>query len=326
MALSDVAGTDFRGVVVGGIVRAVKARVGGPMCQCLKRAALFLLAGACATFLLSETVSAQEYVTNGGFESGLTGWVSNDFIADAGAGHNSSKFALGPNSGTSASLSQTTAALLAGRYIFSFWYRTFPNQIDVNVTASIGGTQVFSTTTNITSYAEFSQNVTLSGTNTISFTADSSGNVLFLDDVSLLYLNLLSQLPAAARPTNPSNVAFAIDSSTGALPTGFNGLYSLTGNTLSVALGQLSGEPGASVAQTGITAINQFVGAIFDTFVSETDAGTPFSAASAYAPQKKVSREAQDAYAAMTPRDALAPVSRWSVWASGYGGSQRIDG
>jgi len=50
--------------------------------------------------------------------------------------------------------------------------------------------------------------------------------------------------------------------------------------------------------------------------------------ANAYAARRQVSREAKDAYAAVTPRDrrALSFEQRWTVWASAYGGNSRVNG
>jgi uncharacterized protein with beta-barrel porin domain len=100
----------------------------------------------------------------------------------------------------------------------------------------------------------------------------------------------------------------------------------LNGNGLS----QASGQPGASTAQSGIGGIGQFANAIFDgAFDDNTGKGvTGFAEDNSYAAKPKVSREAKDAYAAVTPRDRSAPSfeARWNVWASVYGGNSRVNG
>jgi uncharacterized protein with beta-barrel porin domain len=97
------------------------------------------------------------------------------------------------------------------------------------------------------------------------------------------------------------------------------------------ALTQLSGQPGATAAQTSAAATGQFINAIFDDVLGGTGDGGATTAAqdgdaNAYAATPRLSREAKDAYAAVTPRDRAAFVARWRVWATVYGGNSRVSG
>jgi uncharacterized protein with beta-barrel porin domain len=97
------------------------------------------------------------------------------------------------------------------------------------------------------------------------------------------------------------------------------------------ALSQASGQPGASTSQTGMTATGQFLNAVFGNafngggtlgFAQDDDQ------ANAYAANRVASREAKGAYAAVTPRDGKTPTfaRRWSMFASVYGGNDRVGG
>jgi uncharacterized protein with beta-barrel porin domain len=103
-------------------------------------------------------------------------------------------------------------------------------------------------------------------------------------------------------------------------------------------LTQASGETATAVQQTSFNAMDQFLGLLMDPGVGE-QGGTRWSANGlsnfasadeelAYAASKRARRASeQDAYGLM----AKAPMHtvydpRWSVWASGFGGSQSSDG
>jgi autotransporter-associated beta strand protein len=133
---------------------------------------------------------------------------------------------------------------------------------------------------------------------------------------------------------NQSGIANALINyfnANGGIPTVFG---TMNGNGLS----QASGQPGGSVAHSGGAAPGQFVNAIFGNAFGGGGSGGPLGFAqdddeanaqtNAYAAKRKVSREAKDAYAAVTPRDVKAPTfeGRWSVFASIYGGNNRVGG
>jgi uncharacterized protein with beta-barrel porin domain len=114
-----------------------------------------------------------------------------------------------------------------------------------------------------------------------------------------------------------------------------NGVTSLPGYNL--ALTQLSGEAATGTQQTTFDAMNIFMGTMLDPFnrgATSTPGGGSASGyasegdASAYASDgRKRSNAERDAYAMFT-KTAVAKTwdPRWSVWASGFGGSQTTDG
>jgi uncharacterized protein with beta-barrel porin domain len=81
--------------------------------------------------------------------------------------------------------------------------------------------------------------------------------------------------------------------------------------------------------------VGQFINGVFDGAFGDgpgQGGATAFAPqvdeANAYAPKRQVSREAKEAYAAVTPRDPRSPSfeQRWNVWASAYGGNSRVNG
>jgi uncharacterized protein with beta-barrel porin domain len=148
-------------------------------------------------------------------------------------------------------------------------------------------------------------------------------------DATHAYLNLSLAFiapPSSGLSGNQSNVGNALINyfnANGGIPLVFGGLAA---NGLS----QASGQPGASTAQSGITGVGQFANAVFDSAFDDNGQGgaAGFAEDNSYAPKRKVSREAKDAYAAVTPRDRRAPSfeARWNVWASVYGGNSRVNG
>lgn len=157
----------------------------------------------------------------------------------------------------------------------------------------------------------------------------TAGDVLLTVD----QFYLASLLPAAAN-ANQRNVARALDDGVTAgstLPTALENIFYLSGDTLLNALSQLSGEPGAGAQQSLLSGAGLFMSSVFDNaFGNPSGAsgqGGVSGGALGYVSQPRVSPAAQEAYAAMTPRDRRIPFEqRWSVWASGYGGSARVSG
>jgi len=110
-----------------------------------------------------------------------------------------------------------------------------------------------------------------------------------------------------------------------------NGPTSLAGYGL--VLNQLSGETATGSQQTTFNAMGQFMGLLTDPFMNRGGGANPVPGASgyadeasAYASSNRLSAE-RDAYAMFT-KAPLAKVydPRWSVWASGFGGSQSTSG
>jgi uncharacterized protein with beta-barrel porin domain len=309
----------------------------------------------CLTLAGTPTVSsAQNLVQNPGFETNIgcaaANWTSVGTCGTTYAYNN-----VFPHSGTQnlvianfgagpANISQTIAPA-AGRYNFSFWYDVFGSGCGCgSFTATVGSRSFNISAATAAPYTLFSQQFTLpAGATTVTFATASGINfALAIDDVSLTFLGslLLSpQLPAGA-PVNPTNVAAAIDSlinAGGTLPAGFQNLFNLTPQQLTLALTQVSGETATGAQQTTFNAMNLFMGVLTDPFISgRGDAAiggaTPFAEegdVSAYASSGKPrTKSERDAYAAVyTKAPPLAPFEqRWSVWGAGFGGSQTTDG
>jgi uncharacterized protein with beta-barrel porin domain len=156
-----------------------------------------------------------------------------------------------------------------------------------------------------------------------------------------VYLNLnasLSSLTSTFGP-NSQHIAKLLDTtlnSSGLLPSDLGSLYMLSGQNLGTALTQASGETATGAQQSTFQAMGQFMNLLTDPFAgrgnsvngsaspsgyADEDGGT-----SAYASSQKLAAE-RSAYAMFT-KAPLAKVyePRWSVWASGFGGSQSTDG
>lgn len=133
---------------------------------------------------------------------------------------------------------------------------------------------------------------------------------------------LLSAAVPSNGTTNQRNVAQAFDSAIAGgatLPTAFENVFFLSGDALLNALSQLSGESGAATQQSLLTGAGLFMGSVFDNaFGLPPGVAGQGGAPLGYAPQPGVSTAAQEAYAAVTPRDQLLSFERrWSVWAAG---------
>ncbi len=158
-------------------------------------------------------------------------------------------------------------------------------------------------------------------------------------DATHAYLNLALSFtpPPSSGPSfsgglsgNQQNVANTLTNffSTGGIPLVF-------GSLTPAGLTQVSGESATASQQTTFDAMGQFMGVMTDPFVAgrgdgASAGGAPTGYAEeslAYAGRGRTGSE-RDAYAAMYTKAALmAPFEqRWSVWAAGYGGSQKTNG
>jgi len=156
-------------------------------------------------------------------------------------------------------------------------------------------------------------------------------------DANNAYLDIrlkLTQLPGLnANQRNAANALSNFFDNTGGIPMVFG--------TLSPAgLTQAAGETATGSQQTTFSAMTQFITTLLDPFVggrgdtpTSTPGEVPFAeesdASSAYASSRRKRTDAErEAYAAIyrkAPlRDSYDP--RWSVWASGFGGSQTTSG
>ncbi|KJC57498.1 hypothetical protein UP10_28820 [Bradyrhizobium sp. LTSPM299] len=219
-------------------------------------------------------------------------------------------------------------------------------QIAVNGTATLNGNvevDVLSRLTQKTTYTIFSSANPLSGTfNSVSLDNNFARDpvLTYVGDTVLLTLlpGLLSPLLPANAPANQVKVAGAIDNAllAGNNPTNaFNAIFNASGNALLNGLTQASGETATGSQQTTFNAMGQFMGLLTDPFMghgggingaTSAPGYADEEGASAYAAQKRLGAE-RTAYA-MFAKAPLAKVyePRWSVWASGFGGSQTTDG
>ena len=159
-----------------------------------------------------------------------------------------------------------------------------------------------------------------------------------------VFLNLTANLGGGSGLTrNQQNIASSINNvfnSGGTLSPGFLNLFNLSGASLSSALTQVSGETATGSLQTTFDAMGQFMGVMTDPFMNRSG-GFGSSVSSGYADENAYAARSNptDAFAmftkALTPSHP-SPASgggsgwgfeqRWSVWASGFGGSQSTSG
>jgi uncharacterized protein with beta-barrel porin domain len=155
-------------------------------------------------------------------------------------------------------------------------------------------------------------------------------------DANDVFLNLNANLGAGAGlTTNQHNVATSINNffnSGGTLPPPFLTLFNLTGGALAGTLSQLSGEGATASQQTTFQAMGQFIGLLTDPFMGR---GNGINGSNAQTAHAEASNQASAYAASLKPHDAFAMfakappapfVQRWSVWASGFGGTQTTSG
>ena len=146
-------------------------------------------------------------------------------------------------------------------------------------------------------------------------------------DANDAFLNLAAGL-GVGKPLalNQARVANAINSyfnNGGLLPPQFVNIFGLT-NTLPNALTQLSGEAATGSQQTTFDAMNLFLGVMTDPFSGDSSDAGP-GAPTGYA-STRPNGAARDAYAMFTKAPSAVLEQRWSVAASGFGGSQSTSG
>ena len=140
--------------------------------------------------------------------------------------------------------------------------------------------------------------------------------------------------PLSSFTANQLNVGHAIDNffnNGGALPPTFLPLFGLTGNNLTNALDRLSGEPATGAQRVAFQLTDQFLNVMLDPFVDgRSGVGGADRPALGFAPEREtMPPDIAHAYAAVLKEPPKAvPVyePRWTMWGSGYGGSNRTSG
>ena len=133
---------------------------------------------------------------------------------------------------------------------------------------------------------------------------------------------------------NQLNVGHAIDNffnNGGALPPAFVSLFNLTGNNLTTALDQLSGEAATGAQKVAFQLTDQFLNLMLDPFVDgRSGVGGADHPALGFAPERdNTPPDIALAYASVLKGPRVpAPVyePRWTVWGGAYGGSNRTTG
>jgi outer membrane autotransporter protein len=147
----------------------------------------------------------------------------------------------------------------------------------------------------------------------------------------------LPEQPAPPSPTftvNELNVGHAIDNffnNGGALPPAFASLFNLTGNNLTTALDQLSGEAATGAQKVAFQLTDQFLNLMLDPFVDgRSGVGGADHPALGFAPERdNTPPDISLAYASVLKGPRVpAPLyePRWTVWGGAYGGSNRTSG
>ncbi len=168
----------------------------------------------------------------------------------------------------------------------------------------------------------------VSNNSNVTSTLSYVGNDVFLNT------KLNFNTPNGPLNINQQNVANALTgffNRTGSIPMAFAAL-SPAGLTIA------SGELGTGVIQSSIKAADLFLNLLLDptiagrsggfTVQSVTPTGYADEESLAYAARRSGTASERDAYAMATKAPMLAPqpLHRWSVWASGYGGSETVNG
>ncbi|OKO79105.1 hypothetical protein AC630_18050 [Bradyrhizobium sp. AS23.2] len=285
-----------------------------------------------------DITSASGVTVNAGGTLGGNGTVGNTII-------NGGTLAPGNSIGTLAvngSLTLTASAT----YLVQVSGSTSDKTI-VTGTANLAGQVVVAPLTVVTQKTTYT--ILTSSALTGTFGSAVVGNYLarnpqltYLGGSVLLSLDpgLLSPILPANANVNQRSVADAIDNALLAgnnLSTAFSAIFNLSGANLLAGLTQLSGESATGTQQTTFQAMDQFLGVMTDPFIAGR--GTPVSAGgnpNAYAEESMAyaakgqaarSQSERDAYALFTKAPLAKTYDpRWSVWVSGFGGSQRTDG
>ncbi|WP_426406920.1 autotransporter domain-containing protein [Bradyrhizobium ganzhouense] len=228
-------------------------------------------------------------------------------IATAGA------YLVEINSGVADRVNVNGSATLSGNLIVALLGTTLVKQpyLILNTTGAITGT--FAGVNNLPAGLQAS----------VTYGANNAVLSLSLNYNALGNLNVNQQ--------NVGNALSQYFNSNGTIPVSYVGLSP-------AALSQIAGEAATGSQQTTFQAMSQFITTLLDPFIGgreTTPAPSPTtgyaeeSSANAYASSSATRAERERAaYAAMFTKASLrqAHDPHWSVWASGFGGSQTTDG
>jgi uncharacterized protein with beta-barrel porin domain len=147
-------------------------------------------------------------------------------------------------------------------------------------------------------------------------------------------LTLTANLGANAR-LNQQSVASPINNvfnNGGALPSGFQNLFNLSGPQVANALSQLDGEAATGAERGAFQLMTQFLGVMLDPFVDGRlgGFGTAGGSAIGFAPEQQdnLPPDIALAYASILTKALPAATfeGRWTAWGSAYGGANNTNG
>ncbi len=283
------------------------------------------------SLIVDGSIAASSLTTvNAGSTLSGSGTVGNTAINGGTLAPGSTVSAFGPLTVTG-SLSFTTAST----YMIQV-NSTSAGRTNVSGTATLNGATVnvnYLSSTLQSQYTILHANTGVSGTFNPTVVSNNSNITSTLSyDANDVFLNTKLNFtpPSGNLNINQQNVANAVTgffNRTGSIPMAF---AALSPQGLTIA----SGELGTGVIQTAIKASDLFLNLLLDPTIAGRSGGftassvTPTGYADeellAYAARR--SGTATDAFAMATKAPPLAPLHRWSVWASGYGGSETVGG
>jgi autotransporter-associated beta strand protein len=283
----------------------------------------------------SIATSSLTSVNTGGLLDGI-GTIGNTSVSGG---------VFAPGNGTPGG-SQTVSGALgfsSGGIYQVFLNPTTSSMSTVTGTATLTGGTVnaqFATGAYVTHDYEILAATALSGTFSGLTTANlPTGFVASLDYTHTddVFLDLQAELSGATGLNgNQQNVATALSNyfnNGGALPPNFLTIFGLTGPALGTALSKLDGESATGAEHGAFQLMTEFLDLMLDPwtgggagsggggttgFAAENDGGLPPDVALAYARALKKQAPAQQQQQSFD--------QRWSIWASGYGGSSSSEG
>ncbi|TPQ36843.1 autotransporter domain-containing protein [Bradyrhizobium guangdongense] len=285
------------------------------------------------TLVVDGSIASSLTTVNAGGTLAGTGAVGSTTVGSGGA-------LLGGNgtAGTSLAISGNLAFQSGALYLVALNPAT-ASSVNVTGTATLGGATVnaiFAPGSYISKHHTIlSASGGVSGTfapSTVNSNLPANFHTALSYDATHAYLDLILDF---AIPGNLNGNQQAVGN---ALTNYFNsnGSIPVTYAALSAAgLSQASGELGTGAQQPTFNAMGLFLGLLTDPFLDRGSESAPVSAAPGYAEEsesamayaaKKRSTAEREAYAMFTKAPPATFTQRWSVWASGFGGTQRTDG